>query len=335
MISVEESLVSVIVPVYNVEAYLSRCLDSISNQTYRNLEIILVDDGSTDGSGRICDEYATKDSRARVIHQSNKGLWAARNAGQDAANGEFLFFPDSDDYFHYDMIRLMHGAITSNGGYDVAIVDMKRTSRDDEACDCIVDCKWEEGLPVQMVSRLISSKYPYSVIWNKMYRAEAVQGLRARPYPIAQDLDYNLHAFMQCRRAICCKQVMYYWYSHREQITRTAKYLNILPDIYYTNYIEDLSGRCSYDYVILDALYRKMALLKACSIKAEDKDVIFDKCKQYYKRTISDYLNERRIPVRVRATYMVAFHFPYLASFFFRLFERYPHLYKTFETVSR
>ncbi len=104
----EESLISVIVPVYNVEAYLPRCLDSIANQTYRNLDIILVDDGSTGGSGMLCDEYAARDSRVRVIHQSNKGLWAARNAGQDAANGDFLFFPDADDYFHYDMIRLMN-----------------------------------------------------------------------------------------------------------------------------------------------------------------------------------------------------------------------------------
>jgi glycosyltransferase involved in cell wall biosynthesis len=67
-----------------------------------------VDDGSTGGSGMLCDEYAARDSRVRVIHQSNKGLWAARNAGQDAANGDFLFFPDADDYFHYDMIRLMN-----------------------------------------------------------------------------------------------------------------------------------------------------------------------------------------------------------------------------------
>ncbi len=328
MISVEEALVSVIVSVYNVEAYLPKCLDSIANQTYRNLEIILVDDGSTDGSGRICDEYAAKDSRARVIHQSNKGLWAARNAGQDAANGAFLLFLDSDDYCHYDMIRQMYGAITRDEGYDVAIVDMKITPHDDEDCKSMVDCKWEEGLPGQMVSCLIDFNYPYSVVWNKMYRAEAIQGLRARPFPVAQDLDFNIHAFMHFRRAIGCRQVMYYWYSHRGQITKTAQYLKILPYIYYTNYIEDLSGRCAYDYVILDALYRKMALLKARSIKAEDKSLIFSKCKQYYKRTISDYLNESRIPVKVRTTYMMAFHFPYLASLFFRLFERHPRLYK-------
>lgn len=91
-------LISVIVPIYQVEAYLEECLDSILNQTYRQLEIILIDDGSTDRCGDICDRYASQDSRIKVIHQTNQGLSAARNAGMDMATGEFISFIDSDDY---------------------------------------------------------------------------------------------------------------------------------------------------------------------------------------------------------------------------------------------
>ena len=130
-----EELVSVIVPVYNIEDYLPRCLSCIEKQSYRNLEIILVDDGSTDGSGRICDEFAAKDSRVRVIHQPNTGCWAARNAGQDAATGEYLWFPDGDDYFHKDIIRVTVEVInrTNAAGdkYDVALFGYEQTSRFD------------------------------------------------------------------------------------------------------------------------------------------------------------------------------------------------------------
>ena len=107
-----EDLISVIVSVYNVEDYLPRCLKCITNQSYKNLEIILIDDGSTDGTGLLCDKFAEKDSRAKVIHQPNRGLWAARNVGQDVSTGDFLWFADGDDYFHKDILKLMHSAIT-------------------------------------------------------------------------------------------------------------------------------------------------------------------------------------------------------------------------------
>ena len=94
----QEKLLSVIVPVYNVERYLARCIDSILQQSYRNLELILVDDGASDSSGAICDEYAQKDPRVNVIHKENGGLSSARNAGLDAAKGEFISFVDSDDW---------------------------------------------------------------------------------------------------------------------------------------------------------------------------------------------------------------------------------------------
>ena len=98
-------LVSVIIPVYKVEDYLAECVDSVINQTYRNLEIILVDDGSPDGCGAMCDAYAAQDERVRVIHRPNGGLSAARNSGMDIATGEFITFLDSDDWIYRGMIE--------------------------------------------------------------------------------------------------------------------------------------------------------------------------------------------------------------------------------------
>ena len=115
-------LISVIVPVYNVEKYLKKCIQSIINQTYKNLEIILVDDGSSDNSGKICDEFAQKDNRIKVIHKTNGGLSDARNAGLDVMSGEWVSFVDSDDFVSPYYIENLHYLVNK---YDV---DMAITS---------------------------------------------------------------------------------------------------------------------------------------------------------------------------------------------------------------
>ncbi len=104
----EDKLISIIIPVYNVERYLRECIDSIIAQTYKNLEIILVDDGSSDKSGEICDEYSKKDSRIKVIHKKNGGLSDARNVALDIAKGDYIGFIDSDDYIEKDMFQILY-----------------------------------------------------------------------------------------------------------------------------------------------------------------------------------------------------------------------------------
>ena len=110
----EEELISVILPIYNVEKYLEKCLKSVINQTYKNLEIILVDDGSKDNSPQICDEYAVKDKRIVVIHKSNGGLSDARNAGIEIAKGKYITLIDSDDYVEKDYVQFLYQLIKEN-----------------------------------------------------------------------------------------------------------------------------------------------------------------------------------------------------------------------------
>ena len=100
-------MLSIIVPIYNVEKYLCKCIDSVIAQTYQEWELLLIDDGSTDNSGNICDEYAKKDSRIRTFHNKNRGASAARNTGLDASIGEWIYFLDGDDYISDDCIELM------------------------------------------------------------------------------------------------------------------------------------------------------------------------------------------------------------------------------------
>lgn len=108
-------LISIIVPVYKVEKYLDKCVESIVEQTYKNLEIILVDDGSPDNCPAMCDEWAKKDSRIKVIHKKNGGLSSARNAGLDGCTGDYIYFLDSDDYIADNCIEMLFNAIVSDG----------------------------------------------------------------------------------------------------------------------------------------------------------------------------------------------------------------------------
>ena len=110
----DEKLISVIVPVYNVERYLRQCIESITNQSYKNLQIILIDDGSKDNSGKICDEYAEKDKRVEVIHKENTGVSAARNTGLDNAKGEWITFVDADDWVEKNFCEILIKKATEN-----------------------------------------------------------------------------------------------------------------------------------------------------------------------------------------------------------------------------
>lgn len=173
-------LISVIVPVYNVAQYLDQCLESLVRQTYANLEIILVDDGSTDSSGGTCDEWAERDSRIRVIHQSNAGLAAARNTGLDAAAGAYIGFVDSDDYVLPDMFgTLMRNMKDANA--DLSIVSYAR-----EDSDGITYCNALPGKKMVMTSEdafkyVNIHGYFYVVAWDKLAKSELFEGLR---YPL-------------------------------------------------------------------------------------------------------------------------------------------------------
>jgi len=169
-------LITVIVPVYRVEKYLDRCLASITDQTYDNLEILLVDDGSPDDSGAICDRWAEQDNRIRVIHKKNAGAGAARNTALDEAKGSLIGFVDSDDYLHPNFYRYLSGLMTE--GVDISECVIGETDRDDlpmtdgtGANVRIYDT--EEALRLHIRDELFCQTPP-----NKLYRAETVGDIR-------------------------------------------------------------------------------------------------------------------------------------------------------------
>ena len=165
----ETELISVIVPVYNVERYLRRCVDSILHQTYRNLEVLLVDDGSTDASGAICDEYAAQEERVTAVHQKNGGLSAARNAGLERAQGTYLCFVDSDDFLDSRMLETLCRDLQEQNA-DVAVVGFRMFEREEELAPA------ELTVPVQCMTgreairnTLVSDELG-DFAWNKLYK---------------------------------------------------------------------------------------------------------------------------------------------------------------------
>ena len=171
-----KSLISVIVPIYNVEKYLERCVDSIVNQTYRNLEIILVDDGSPDNCPKMCDDFAKKDSRIRVVHKKNGGLSDARNSGMKIASGECIVFVDSDDYVDCNMIAKMYDVMLKDDS-DVVSCGVKWVDENGEVIsEPTVDKNEILDTNEAMIEIIIDGKLKQHV-WNKMYKTELIQDI--------------------------------------------------------------------------------------------------------------------------------------------------------------
>ena len=205
-------LISVIVPVYRVEQYLDRCLRSITEQTYRNLEIILVDDGSPDGSGAICDAWAAKDSRIRVIHKKNAGAGAARNTGLDAATGEIISMIDSDDYLEIHMYEHLLGLMTED--VDIAECDICWTERDDLPMEDggsaeIRVCDVEEAMLLHIRDEIFCQTPP-----NKLYCSSTVRDIRFPEGNLIDDEFFTYKVIGNARKLARSSACMY---AYRQQ----------------------------------------------------------------------------------------------------------------------
>ena len=217
-------LVSVIVPVCNVEAWLPSCLDSIINQSYSNLEIILVDDGSTDTSGYICEIYAARDSRIKVVHQKNQGLSGARNSGLAIATGVYVIMPDADDTLHPRLIEIAHRAL-QRGDFPFAMV-WKQDTRHVISCDAMPEI--EHGIQLRLLTQqeLIGGLTNRTemdvnchVVWNKLYRRSAIGHLRFED-TASQDTVFNARLYLRIPYAIVVDAPLYYWLQRRGSLSR-------------------------------------------------------------------------------------------------------------------
>ena len=293
-----EKLISIIVPVYKVEKHLCQCIDSIINQTYKNLEIILVDDGSPDCCPKICDEYSKKDKRIKVIHKENGGLSSARNAGLDIASGEYISFIDSDDYISEKFIEVL---------YDLC----EKNECDISECDFI---KFEDIVKLNEVGKSvviytndeIQNKlyeiegYKHIVVWNKLYKRYLYEKLRFPIGKINEDEYCTYKAFFYCKTQIAyTTQQLYYYRNNSESIMGkkfNAKRLDFLDafeerkKFYLANNSFELYARTvEYYYNVLKYCYKltKENVSNPQIYLKKIKKQMVENCKEYMKFDIS------------------------------------------------
>lgn len=219
-----DNLISVIVPVYNVENYLEHCVESILKQTYRNIELILVDDGSTDTSGRLCDELKGIDDRIIVVHKSNGGLSDARNSGIDHASGKYITFIDSDDYISTNFLKNLYHALIANQS-DISICRMIRTGTlnaidTDDHKYRIKVLKKEDAL----CEMLYGNRFNTSAC-AKLYRAKLFKKIRYPLGKFSEDLFTTYKIIDQSTRVVYCDFTGYFYYYRMEGSIVVSNYL--------------------------------------------------------------------------------------------------------------
>ncbi|VYS80696.1 glycosyltransferase [Campylobacter ureolyticus] len=215
-------LISIVVPVYNVEKYLKKCIQSIVDQTYKNLEIILVDDGSSDNSGKICDEFAQKDNRIKVIHKINGGQADARNKALDIMNGEWVSFVDSDDFVSPYYIENLHYLI-SKYDVDIAITSFVRFYNENTKLSSSKISNQEVLLhnPDEAVKNMLYGKY-YSVSpWSKIYKKDLFYNNRFTKGKIYEDFELMPIITSQSKKVAFCDVIDYFYYCRQNSTTKS------------------------------------------------------------------------------------------------------------------
>ena len=213
-------MVSVIVPVYKVEKYIHKCVESITNQTYNDLEIILVDDGSPDRSGKICDELALTDDRIKVIHQENCGQAAARNRGLQVASGEYVTFVDSDDYISQNFAEFLVKAIEETSS-DIAICGYKVINEEEQvvlnSCSSVGGLLDNNELWNEVFGKLNNA------VWNKLFRKKLLDGIFfEEDLGHGEDLLFNLTYISKCKKAVKVDSILYFYLKHPGSVTSSA-----------------------------------------------------------------------------------------------------------------
>lgn len=225
-----QPLITVIIPIYKVEQYLRECVDSVLAQTYQNLEVYLVDDGSPDRCGEICDEYAASDSRVKVIHQENAGLSEARNSAIDVCTGEYLFFVDSDDYIDQDTIATLYQELTANDA-DMAVTGLQSFYENGKIVKYAAENEVRVYSKTESLDCFLFNDFLTPCVWGKLGKRALWDGVRHPKGKLFED-QYTTYRLLDC-----CERVVYvttgrYHYRRRKGSIGNSTFTKRTYDLY-------------------------------------------------------------------------------------------------------
>lgn len=317
-------MISVIIPVYNVERYVKWCVDSVLNQTYQDLQIILVDDGSTDGSGAVCDALAQQDNRIQVVHKPNGGLSDARNAGMEVATGDYIYFLDGDDVIHPSMFKVLKNAVES-GDYDFSMIYLVSVT-EEEAADCL---KRPEN-PAPHVFEVDQKDYikslfdygpnyvlnPFVVATNKLFKRNFISDLRFKITGV-EDVEFNNRMCQRLTRGIVVEELMYYWIQRGSSLSHAniQKY-KLLHFKLYEECLEAIPmERVEHRKVCLNAMFKHIL---SCRYALRGTDCYEESLKlgaESYKKHSREYFNSD-VTLPTRAVVKLFYHYPKIYEWF-------------------
>lgn len=302
-----EELISIIIPVYNVELYICECLESVINQTYKKLEIIIIDDGSTDKSAEICKNYLKKDNRIRLISQKNSGVSAARNLGIEFANGEYITFIDSDDYIDVNYIKCMYENIKKNK-CDIVVCGLQdfeynnKFTKKSKKFKKILNCN-------DFFAEMFREKFLYAVVWAKLYKKDLIKGLKFdSKYKIGEDLDFLVTNFLNKIDSIYVdnSECLYYHRVRNDSATESKFNENWLLECQLCKEIMEKCNKINDKYLQSMALRRYIRINLFClQLVRNDKKLINEKqlfegnIKKYFFSVLVNYKIDVKIKLKM------------------------------------
>lgn len=316
-------MISIIVPIYNIEKYLAHCIDSVLKSTMTDFELILVDDGSKDSSGSICDDYLARDERIRVVHQANGGISSARNRGLALARGEYVIFIDGDDEIKPEMLSELFEALETTDS-DFAMV-RAYTIDDDGVINSPV--KADKTL-VRLITQedymrclFERNEFGFPVVWNKLYRREVIEGMTFKSID-AEDIEWTTRVTMRAEKISLIERPLYGYRLRPTSITRQSAGVN--PAIAnrldtYLMCLDEIPTECpdyrswcllyTYKYLLSTRLQFRGSALYG-QVKAKTQEI--------YEKTISELLHSR-LSIPVKCALYCFYHMPALYAPLYRI----------------